>query len=147
MSTLRNRVQLIGRLGADPEVKTLDKGAKVARVNIAVSENYKNAQGNWEENTNWFTLVGWEQIANRMETQLRKGSLIIVEGSLIARQYTDSTGAKRNVTEVRISHFVNLDNRKSENGSNTPSSEQSNAISSVNEPTFDDSLDDGDLPF
>ncbi len=95
MSTLKNRVQLIGHLGADPEVKTIDNGAKVARLRIATNEAFKTAAGEWKEETMWHSVTAWEKIAERIEQQLHKGNFVLIEGKLINRTFTDANGVKK----------------------------------------------------
>ena len=82
MSTMRNSVMLIGRPGAEPEVKSLNKNNKMARVRLAVTESKKNANGEWVSETQWFTIVAWGKIADRVENNVRKGLQVAVEGSL-----------------------------------------------------------------
>ena len=111
MSTLRNRVQLIGHLGADPEMKTLESGAKVARLRIATNESYKMANGEWKEETMWHSVSAWEKLAERATEQFHKGSYIMLEGKLVNRSYTDATGNKKFYTEVRASSITLLDKK------------------------------------
>lgn len=121
MSTLRNRVQLIGHLGADPEMKTLESGAKVARLRIATNESYKLANGEWKEETMWHSITAWEKLAERAAGQFHKGSYIMLEGKLVNRSYTDTTGNKKYFTEVRASSITLLDKKHS--GQTAPESE------------------------
>lgn len=114
MSTLRNRVQLVGHLGAEPEMKTLESGAKVARINLATNESYKLQNGEWKEETMWHTVTGWNQLAERMQQQLNKGSFVMIEGKLVNRSYTDAAGVKKYVTEVRAVSMMKLDKKDSE---------------------------------
>jgi single-strand DNA-binding protein len=76
MSTLRNRVQLIGHLGADPEMKTLESGIKVARLRLATNESYKLANGEWKEETMWHSITAWEKLAERATTQFIKEAIL-----------------------------------------------------------------------
>jgi single-strand DNA-binding protein len=114
MSTLRNRVQLIGHLGAEPEMKTLESGAKVAQIRIATNESYKMQNGEWKEETMWHNVTGWNQLAERMQQQLNKGSFVMIEGKLVNRSYTDAAGVKKYVTEVRAVSMMKLDKKASE---------------------------------
>jgi len=114
MSTLRNRVQLIGHLGADPEMKTLENGAKVVRLRIATNESYKTSSGEWKEETMWHNVSAWEKLAERALAQLHKGSYVMLEGKLVNRSYTDSSGNKKFYTEVRAGSFLLLDRKSSE---------------------------------
>jgi len=114
MSTLRNRVQLIGHLGADPEVKTLESGAKVAQIRVATNESYKTQSGEWKEETMWHSVIAWNLLAERMQQQLTKGSFVMIEGKLVNRSYTDTAGIKKYITEVRAVSMMKLDKKASE---------------------------------
>lgn len=105
MSTLRNRVQLIGRVGNDPEVKTFDGGKKVANLNIATNDYYKNEKGERTEQTEWHRVVAWGKTADIIEQFVSKGKEIAVEGKLTHRSYDDKDGTKRFVSEVLISEI------------------------------------------
>lgn len=109
MNNLRNSVQLIGHLGSDPEIKTVKNDSKVARVNIATTESYKNTKGVYVDTTTWHRLVGWEKVAERMGKQMKKGLEVAVQGKLVQRNYDDKNGIKRYVTEVRVSNFIMMD--------------------------------------
>lgn len=120
MSTLRNRVQLIGHLGADPEMKTLESGIKVARLRMATNENYKTASGEWKEETIWHSITAWEKLAERALQQLHKGSYIMLEGKLINRSYADAQGNKKYYSEVRAKSLVLLDKKSAEQQTQAP---------------------------
>lgn len=105
MSTLRNRVQLIGRVGSDPEVKSFDGGKKVANVNIATSDFYKNEKGERVEQTEWHRIVAWGKTADVIEQFVSKGKEIAVDGKLTHRSYDDKDGTKRFVTEVLVTEI------------------------------------------
>jgi single-strand DNA-binding protein len=108
MNALRNKVQLIGHLGQDPEVKKIDSGKKVLRVSIATNETYKNSKGEKVTETQWHNVVAWEKIADIMEKYLKKGSEVAVEGKLINRNYTDKEGVKKYVSEVIVNEVLLL---------------------------------------
>ncbi len=97
---IKNHVQLIGRLGAEPEVKILESGSKLARFTIAVSEYYKNKQGEAVANTQWHTIITWGSLANIAERILHKGTEVTIDGKLLNRLYTSKDGVKRSVTEI-----------------------------------------------
>lgn len=105
MSTLRNRVQLIGRVGNDPEVKTFDGGKKVANLNIATNDYYKNEKGERTEQTEWHRVVAWGKTAEIIEQFVSKGKEIAVEGKLTHRSYDDKDGTKRFITEVSVNEI------------------------------------------
>lgn len=112
MNALRNKVQLIGNLGMDPEVKTLDGGKKLAKMSIATNEQYKNAKGERVTETQWHNLIAWGKTAEIVEKFLKKGSEVAIEGKLINSNYTDKEGIKRYLTEIEVSEVLMLDSKK-----------------------------------
>ena len=107
-----NKVILIGALGADPEVRTTPQGATVANLRLAVSETWKDQQGQRQERTEWVNLVLWRQQAEIAQKYLRKGSKIYAEGKLQTRSWDDKqSGAKRYATDVVVDTFTMLDGR------------------------------------
>ena len=112
MNKLRNKVQLIGNLGINPEVKTLDGGKKLAKMSIATNESYKNAKGELVKETQWHNLIAWGKTADIIEKYLEKGSEVAIEGKLINRNYTDKDGAKRYITEIQVNELVMLGDKK-----------------------------------
>jgi single-strand DNA-binding protein len=108
MYALKNKVQLIGHLGAKPEVKQTENGKKLASFSIATSESYKNAKGERVTDTQWHRVVAWGKVAEIAEKYLDKGREIAVEGKLINRSYTDKEGVKKYVTEIQISELLLL---------------------------------------
>lgn len=114
MNTLRNKVQLIGFMGKDAEVKHLESGKTVASISLATSETYKNAAGKKITDTQWHNLVAWGKVAEIIEQHTSKGSEIAVEGKLMNRSYEDKEGIKRYITEILISDVLLLGVKKSE---------------------------------
>lgn len=112
MNNLRNRVQLIGNLGMDPEVKKLDSGRMLAKLSLATSDSYKNSEGEKVTDTQWHNLVAWGKTAEIAEKYLKKGNRVVVEGKLVSRSYEDKEGIKRYVTEVVVSEFLMLGSPK-----------------------------------
>ena len=108
MNTLRNKVQLIGHLGNNPEIITLENGTKLAKFSLATNDSYKNAQGEKVTNTEWHNLVAWNKTAEIIEQYLEKGREIAIEGKLTNRSYETKEGEKRYVTEVVISELLML---------------------------------------
>lgn len=108
MSTLRNKVQLIGYLGNDPEITSLENGKKIAKFSLATNENYKNAKGEKVTDTQWHNLVAWNKTAEIVEKYVTKGKEIAIEGKLTSRSYDDKEGNKRYVTEVLVSELLLL---------------------------------------
>ncbi len=143
-----NKVTLIGRLGADPEVRRLENGAAVASVSVATNESYKDKSGEWKDLTEWHRVVMWRNLAERAETQLKKGSLIYLEGKLQTRKWTDKDGKEQYTTEVVARMFRSLEKREGgAGGNNFPSAadEPVNTTATVNAPVEDEK--DDDLPF
>lgn len=108
MANLRNSVQLIGRLGKDPEVKTFDKGKRLATLTLATNESYKNYKGEKVEDTQWHSLVVWGKLVDIVSKYLKKGSEIAVEGKLVHKSYETANGEKRYVTEINVQDLVML---------------------------------------
>jgi len=116
MSTLRNKVQLIGNVGNAPEIKNLESGKKVASFSIATNEFYKDSKGEKVQDTQWHNIIAWGKIADIVESYVGKGKEIALEGKLNSRSYETSEGEKRYVTEVIVSEILLLG---SKNGNNT----------------------------
>ena len=96
-----NKVVLVGNVGIDPEVRTIESGAKVARVRLATTETLFDRQANErKEHTEWHTITLWRGLADVVDKYVRKGSQIYVEGRLRTREWTDKDGQKRYTTEI-----------------------------------------------
>jgi single-strand DNA-binding protein len=108
MYALKNKVQLIGNLGNNPEVKTLDGGKKMARFSVATNETYRNAKGEKVVETQWHNLIAWGKLAEIAEKYLQKGSEVALEGKLINRSYNDKEGNKKYVTEIQVNELLML---------------------------------------
>jgi single-strand DNA-binding protein len=107
-----NKVTLIGRLGADPEVRRLEGGAVVSRFSLATSESYKDKDGNFQETTEWHNVVAWRELAERAERSLKKGMLVYVEGKISYRKYTDQNNQDRYVTDIVAFNMRQLEKRE-----------------------------------
>ena len=112
MNNLKNKVQLIGHLGMNPEIKNLDSGKKLAKFSIATNESYKNAKGEKVEDTQWHNLVAWGKTAEIIEKFLQKGNEVAIEGKIINRNYDDKDGNKRYVTEILVNELLMLGSKK-----------------------------------
>ena len=108
MNALRNKVQLIGNLGNDPEIVNLDGGNKLAKFSIATNETYKNAKGEKVTDTQWHNVVAWGKTAEIVENYLTKGNEVAVEGKLMHRSYENKEGEKRYITEIRCNELLML---------------------------------------
>ncbi len=108
MSTLRNKVQLIGNAGNDPEVITTESGKKLAKLTIATNESYKNESGEKITDTQWHNLVAWGKSAEIVEKYVTKGKEVAVEGKLTHRSYEDKNGDRKYFTEVVVGELLLL---------------------------------------
>lgn len=106
-----NKVTLIGNLGQDPQLKTLDSGSKVASFSLATSETYKDKHsGERKKSTQWHNIVCWDHLAELASKYLYKGSKVFIEGKLKTRSYQTIDG-KRMTTEVVVSELLFLDSK------------------------------------
>ncbi|MBN2486707.1 MAG: single-stranded DNA-binding protein [Bacteroidales bacterium] len=112
MKDLRNRVQLIGNLGMDPEMVNLDNGKKIAKFSLATSQSYIAGNGEKITDTQWHNIVAWGNLAERSEKYLKKGSPIAVEGRIVYRQYDDKAGQKRYITEIVMNDMLFLSKKE-----------------------------------
>ncbi|MBO6880020.1 single-stranded DNA-binding protein [Winogradskyella sp.] len=108
MNTLRNKVQLIGNLGKDPEIINLESGKTLAKFSIATNESYKNAQGEKVTDTQWHNIVAWGKTAQIVDKFVTKGKEVAIEGKLTTRSWEDKDGMKRYMTEVVCSELLML---------------------------------------
>ncbi|WP_028283565.1 single-stranded DNA-binding protein [Olleya marilimosa] len=108
MSTLKNKVQLIGNVGNEPEITNLESGKKVAKFSIATNESYKDSKGEKVTNTQWHNIVAWGKIAEIVEKYVGKGKEVALEGKLTSRSYETKEGEKRYVTEVVVDEILLL---------------------------------------
>lgn len=151
-----NKVTLLGRLGADPEVRRLENGAVVAKMSIATTEWYRDKTSNEvQESTEWHNIIMWRYLAERAEKQLKKGSLIYLEGKLTHRKYDDKDGNTKYITEVVAVVFRNLTPKDGAGGGgyfpttsdeSPASTQKAEAPPTAKEPVADSGAGD-DLPF
>ena len=106
MNALKNRVQLIGNVGNDPEIKNLDNGKKVAQISIATNESYINANGEKVKDTQWHRVTAWGKTAELVEKYITKGKEIAIEGKLNYKTYEDKNGIKQYATEILVSEVL-----------------------------------------
>lgn len=107
-----NKVLLIGNLGKDPEVQTLEGNIKVAKFSLATTEGYKDDKGQHHTQTEWHSIVLWRGLAELAEKYLKKGSMVHIEGKNRTRSYEDKQGVKRYVTEVVGEEIILLDKKE-----------------------------------
>lgn len=108
MSTIRNKVLLIGRIGNEPEVKTFESDKKVVRFNLATNENYTNSEGEKAQKTTWHTIIAWGNLVSFTETHVKKGKQVAVDGKLTYREFTNKEGLTKSVTEIVANEILLL---------------------------------------
>lgn len=104
-----NKVTLIGHLGKEPEVQTLEGGVALAKFSLATTESYRDSKGELHTETEWHSIVLWRNLAELAGKYLRKGSHIYLEGKLKNRSYEDKDGNKKYVTEIIAESLIMLD--------------------------------------
>ena len=97
---MKNRVQLIGHVGQEPEIKNLEGGKKLANISIATNEVYYKDNGDKVEKTEWHRVTAWGKTAEIIEKYVSKGKEIAIDGKLTTRNYDDKDGVKRYITEI-----------------------------------------------
>ncbi len=126
-----NKVILLGRLGSDPEVRTLPSGIKVVTFSIATSENYTNKEGVKVEQTEWHRIELWDSQANVAEQYLKKGDMAYVEGKIRTEKWTDKEGVERNIVKIRgnvLQLVGGRSNAASDDNDGTPASSSNNYV-------------------
>jgi single-strand DNA-binding protein len=155
-----NKVILIGNLGKDPEVRTVQSGAKMMNLRLATNQNYKDKDGNWQEKVEWHQIVVWnDKIVDRLEQKLAKGATVYVEGEIQSRTY-EKEGVERRVTEVVVPRFGgqvsvvsggrdsgDRVDHESPRGSSFKKPAQSSAVSSAHSKAKSNAFIDDDVPF
>lgn len=147
-----NRVQLIGRVGKDPEIKTTQSGKQIANFSIATSEHWRDKNtGDKKEKTEWHNVVVWnEGLVKVIENYVHKGSLIMVEGKMATRKWQDQSGNDRYTTEVVLSGFdgvIKLLGSKNENGGQQDGGGSGSSGSSKNRAGTANTDMDDEIPF
>ncbi len=112
MSKDLNKVQLTGRLGADPEMRFTPQGHAVTTFRVASNCSWRTAEGEAHEDTEWFRVVAWNKLAEICNQWLSKGSRVYVEGRMQTRQWQDQDGQSRSSSEVIASDMIILDTRR-----------------------------------
>lgn len=141
MSSL-NCVMLIGRLGHEPEIKYGQSGNAVLSMNIATDESYTDSQGEYQERTEWHTIVCYKRLAENCAAYLTKGSLVFVQGSLNTRKWQDKEANERISTEIRASAIRFLDKK-----SNTTSEQKPNHQNRQNKNRGQNNYKSASVPF
>ncbi len=153
-----NKVQFIGNLGKDPEVKVTSNERKLATFSIATNEQYKDINGEKQQITDWHRIVAFGKLAEIIEKYVKKGSKVYIEGKQKTRSYEDKEGNKKYITEV-IANEMKMLNKVSQEDSGYKPDEQNAGTDSIGPgpglnngakaPEFDSEQPDGDddLPF
>jgi single-strand DNA-binding protein len=115
-----NKVILVGRLGADPEVKYTPAGRAYANFNVATNAVWKDQDGNQKDRTDWHRVVAWGKLAEIIGEYLKKGSSVYLEGRLQTRSWDDANGVKRYITEVVAADMEMLGKKESDSGDSAP---------------------------
>jgi single-strand DNA-binding protein len=106
-----NKVILVGHLGKDPEIRSLESGVKKASFSLATSESYKNKDGQTIEQTEWHNIVAWRGLADIIERYLKKGNMVYIEGKIKSRSY-EKDGVKKYITEILADNMVMLGGKR-----------------------------------
>ncbi len=110
-----NRIQLIGHLGNDPELRNLPSGQLVTTLKLATSEAFKDKEGKWQQVTQWHTLILWGKTAEYAAQHFRKGEKVYAEGKLQYRTYTTPEQGRKTVAEIQVDHIFSLEKKKTGN--------------------------------
>ncbi len=139
-----NKVILVGRLGADPEIRYAPSGTQVANLRLATNHAYKDRNGQLQEETNWHRIVVWGRLSDVVKDYARKGSRLYVEGRIRYREYEDANGQRQRSTEIVASAIQLLD---SPGGARPESTPPPPADAEPLEPPEDLTTNDEEIPF
>jgi single-strand DNA-binding protein len=151
-----NKVTLLGNVGKDPEIRSTAGGNMVANLTLATSDNQKDAQGNWQERTEWHNLVAFKRTAEIVRDYVKKGSKLYIEGKITNRSWDDKeTGQKRYKTEILVNELVLLSGREDGSGGASRSTASSSSAANFDQrqPAGQDDaghsaeISDDDIPF
>lgn len=149
-----NKVILLGNVGKDPEIRSTPSGTMVASVTLATSDRAKDAQGNWQDRTEWHNLVAFNRTAEIIRDYVKKGSKLYIEGKIQTRSWDDKeSGQKRYRTEILVNDLSLLSGRDEGSGGGYSRSSGSTASFDQRQPAGSDDLSqaaeisDDDIPF
>jgi single-strand DNA-binding protein len=112
-----NKIMLIGNLGKDPDMSYTPQGTPITKFTLAVNRRSKDRDtGERREETTWFNIVAWNQLAETINTYLHKGSKVYIEGRMTSRKYTDKDGVERTAWEVTANEMEMLDPKGASQG-------------------------------
>lgn len=155
MSRSLNKAQIIGNLGADPEIRSTTSGTRVATLSVATSRSWTDRSGQKQEKTEWHRVVCWDKLAEICERYLKRGDRVYIEGRIEYRQWEGQDGQTRYTTEIRAREMIMLGGSGDAGGSRS-SDRSSYANVSSSAPASDDDFSDfssdslageDDLPF
>lgn len=115
-----NKVQIIGHLGADPELRYTTNGQAVATFNVATTDSWTDAQGQAQERTEWHRVVAWRKLGEIAGEYLSKGKQVYIEGQLQTRSWDDQNGVKRYTTEINAREMIMLGGKGDAAGNRPP---------------------------
>ena len=132
-----NKIMLIGNLGKDPEMNYTPSGVAVTKFTLAVNRVTKSQSGERQEETEWFNIVAWRNLAETCNTYLKKGSKAFIEGRLTQRKYTDRNGVERTAIEVIANEMEMLTPRdRQSSGSSADTFAGDDALGDLDEHPF-----------
>ena len=150
-----NKVILLGNVGKDPEIRSTGGGTMVANFTLATSDRFQDAQGNWQDRTEWHNLVAFKRTAEIVRDYVKKGSKLYIEGKIQTRSWDDKeTGQKKYRTEILVNDLSLLSGRE-DGGSYSRASSSSNSSNNMDQrqPASNDEyaqsaeISDDDIPF
>jgi single-strand DNA-binding protein len=143
-----NKVILVGNLGKNPERHTLPSGSTYVSFPLATSESYKDREGEWKKETTWHNIVIWRESGERAFQNLKKGTLVYLEGKITNRSWTDDGGQQNYITEIVVSTFRLLRQSGEDYDNNEKKDAKPPTDSKAKEENYDTlNKDEGDLPF
>ena len=122
MSRSVNKAIIVGNLGADPEIRSVASGTRVANISVATSRRWNDRNGAQQEKTEWHRIVLWDKLADVAERFLKKGDTVYIEGEIEYRSYEDKDGVTKYMTEIRARELVMLGGREGGGGGGMGSS-------------------------
>ena len=126
-------------MGRDPELRYTANGKSMVTFSLATNHNYQNPSGEWQEQTEWFRVIAWNQLAERVMERIQKGSQAYVEGRLQTRTWTGNDGKERKDVEIIANQILALDRRGDMVGASSPGSARRGSDTEI--------VDPDDLPF
>ena len=104
-----NIITLIGNVGNEPEMRILKNGTKLSTFSLAVTDNYKDKDGQWQKKTEWHDCVAWAKVADLVERRVNKGSFLLIKGQLVYNRWEDKNGSKRKDARIKVENILFLE--------------------------------------